>query len=135
MEIVRYDKHRWDLVSEEIHFYVFEEHRSRDLNRIDFALVAWSDDIPVGYLTCRETDSESVYISHGGVLPDSRLTEDSKAAFSGILDFLKKNYKRANMLVENTNVKMLKKALNEKFIPVGITNYCGSTFVDLRSEF
>lgn len=135
MEVIRYDKYKWELVSEEIHSYVFGEYRNKDLNRIDFALVAWIEDSPIGYITCRETDSDSIYISYGGVLPESRHSEDSKMAFEEILNFLKLNYKRANMLVENTNVFMLKKALNSNFIPVGITNYCGSVFVDLRAEF
>ena len=135
MEVIHYPKAKWDLLAEDIHALIFEEHREGSLNRIDFALVAWNDETPVGYITCRETDSESVYIGYGGVFPESRNSQDSKIAMDAIIDELSKSYKRANMLVENTNVFMLKKSLNTGFIPVGITNYCGSVYVDLRREF
>lgn len=135
MNVVKYSKEDWDLVSEDIHQSVFGEFRPSSLNRFDFALAAWEHEHPVGYITCRETDAESVYISYGGVFPENRQSRDSKAGMSAIIDYLKFHYKRANMLVENSNVFMLKKALNHGFLPVGIANYCGSIFVDLRLEW
>ena len=135
MNIVRYDKTQWDLVSESIHEMVFEEKRPAVLNRYDFTLAVWEESKPIGYIMFRETDSESVYISYGGILKESRNSDDSKKAFIMILGQIKETYKRANMLVENVNIFMLKKALNAGFIPVGITNYCGHTYVDLRMEF
>lgn len=135
MDIVRYDKTQWDLVSEGIHAVIFGEIRPASLNRYDFTLSVWDESTPVGYISFRETDSESVYISYGGIMPESRNSEKSKKAFLLILEQIRETYKRANMLVENTNIFMLKKALNAGFIPVGITNYCGQTYVDLRMEF
>ena len=135
MNLAKYDKIEWDLVAEDIHQVIFGEHRPVDLNRFDFVLVAWGETNPVGYVTCRETDSESIYISYGGVFPESRNTELSKIGMALILDFLKNNYKRANMLVENQNIFMLKKALNHGFIPVGIANYVGKVYLDLRIEW
>ena len=135
MNVVRYDKSQWDLVAEGIHEVIFGEIRPSSLNRFDFALAAWNDVSPIGYITCRETDSESVYISYGGVMPESRNSDESKAGMNALVDYLKDNYKRANMLVENTNIFMLKKALNTGFLPVGIANYRGSIFVDLRLEW
>ena len=135
MHVLKYDKLQWEKVAEQIHNIVFDEYRPSSLNRIDFALVAWKDVDPIGYVTCRETDSESIYISFGGVMPENRNSENSKAGMEVILSYLKEHYKRANMLVENTNIFMLKKALNIGFLPVGIANYRGSIFVDLRYEW
>lgn len=134
MNVVKYDKEQWELVSEGIHELVFDEIRPSFLNRIDYALVVW-DEEPIGYVTCRETDSESIYISYGGIIPKNRRTDKSKQAMNEIISYLKSNYKRANMLVENTNIFMLKKALNNNFIPVGVANYRGSIFIDLRYEW
>lgn len=135
MNVVRYDKEQWDLVAEGIHEVVFGEIRPSSLNRFDFALVAWNGSTPIGYITCRETDAESVYIGFGGVVPESRNSIESKSGMEALISFLASQYKRANMLVENTNIFMLKKALNTGFLPVGIANYRGSIFVDLRMEW
>lgn len=135
MDVVKYDKSQWDLVAESIHQTIFKEVRLSSLNRFDYALVIWDENRPIGYITCRETDSESIYISYGGVLPESRNSLDSADGMKALIEYLKKHYKRANMLVENNNVFMLKKALNSGFLPVGVTNYCNSIFVDLRLEW
>ncbi len=135
MKVVKYDKAQWDLVAEGIHKAVFGEYRPANLNRFDFALCVWDEMIPVGYITCRETDSESVYISYGGVLPEVRRSSESQKGMELLVDYLKSNYARANMMVENTNVPMLKKAMNHGFLAVGIFNYCGSIYLDLRNEW
>lgn len=135
MNVVKYEKSQWDLVSDGIHQLVFGEYRNSSVNRFDFALVAWEGVSPIGYITCRETDCESIYISYGGVMPENRNSIESKVGMDALISYLKESYKRANMLVENTNVFMLKKALNTGFIPVGIANYCGSVYVDLRLEW
>lgn len=135
MNVVQYDKLQWELVAEGIHEIVFGEYRPNSLNRYDYVLCVWNGSNPVGYITCRETDSESVYIGYGGVVPESRQTEESKEGMTMLLDFLKKKYMRANMMVENTNVKMLKKAMNHGFVAVGIFNYRGSIYLDLRNEW
>lgn len=135
MDVVKYDKSQWDLVAEGIHQTIFKEVRPASLNRFDYALVVWDESRPIGYITCRETDSESIYISYGGVWPESRNSLDSADGMRALLEYLKQHYKRANMLVENNNVLMLKKSLNSGFLPVGVTNYCNSIFVDLRLEW
>jgi hypothetical protein len=66
MDVVKYDKSQWDLVAEGIHQTIFKEVRPSSLNRFDYALVIWDENRPIGYITCRETDSESIYISYGG---------------------------------------------------------------------
>lgn len=135
MDVVKYDKSQWDLVAEGIHQTIFKEVRPASLNRFDYALVVWDGSRPIGYITCRETDAESIYISYGGVMPEARKSDESKSGMLSLISYLKQHYKRANMLVENTNVFMLKKALNSGFYPVGVTNYCNSIFVDLRLEW
>ena len=135
MKVVKYDKAQWDLVSEGIHELVFGEYRPSSLNRFDFALCVWDESEPIGYITCRETDSESLYIGFGGVFPNQRKSKKSKDGMFFLLDYLRQDYKRANMLVENSNVFMIKKALNHGFRVVGIANYMGNVYLDLRLEW
>ena len=67
-------KHRWDPIAEDIHKRVFSEDRLASMNRFDFAIYVHENDKPFGYVTCRETDDKTVYISYGGVIPEARGT-------------------------------------------------------------
>jgi len=126
-----YLPHEWRLVSEDAHLATFNELRPCDMNRIDFALVVW-DKNPLGYMTCREFDSETIYISYGGAFEKSfKVLEGYKA----MLNSLKETYKRATTLVENNNIPMLKMAMSQGFLITGIKNFKNQIYLELSQEF
>lgn len=112
MNLVVYSEKEWKGVSEAMHSFVFDEHRDKDMSRIDFAIAIWDKEDPLGYITCREFDAESIYIGFGGVLPQVRGKGKTKQAFEMALDHLKYGYHRAFMIIKNDNLKMLKLAMN-----------------------
>lgn len=130
MNLVKYCPEEWLDFSEMVHSLVFNESRSKDIARFDFVLAVWDQMIPVGYVHCREMDRDSIYIGYGGAFPDVRGSGKSLEGFSMILDFLKKDYKRASMLIENNNIKMLKLALNAGFKVIGLRNAEGDIFLE-----
>lgn len=127
----KYSKDEWALVSEDAHLVIFNELRKNDMNRIDFALVVW-DDIPLGYMTCREFDSETIYISYGGSFGKSFKVLEGYKAF---LSYLKETYKRATTLIENNNIPMLKMAMSQGFLITGIKNFKNQIYLELSQEF
>ena len=131
MNLQKYSSDQWVLVAEDMHLSVFGEHRPKDLNRVDFALVCW-DEKPLGYFTCREFDSESVYIGFGGFIEKSFKNVN---AYKLGLDYLRSNYKRATTLVENTNISMIKLAMSQGFLITGIKNFKNIILLELSQEF
>lgn len=131
MNVQKYDPLQWSLVSEDAHILVFNELRSKDMSRIDFALVVW-DGKPLGYMTCRQFDMETIYISYGGAFEKSfKVLEGYKA----MLNSLKESYKRATTLVENNNIPMLKMAMSQGFLITGIKNFKNQIYLELSQEF
>lgn len=126
-----YLPNEWKLVSEDAHLMTFNELRPESLSRIDFALVVW-DEKPLGYITCREFDSETIYISYGGAFEKSfKVLEGYKT----MLNHLKETYKRATTLVENNNIPMLKMAMSQGFLVTGIKNFKNQIYLELSQEF
>lgn len=131
MNVQKYSKDEWALVSEDAHLVAFNELRANEMNRIDFALVVW-DEKPLGYMTCREFDSETIYISYGGAFGKSyKVLEGYKAMLSS----LKEKYKRATTLVENNNISMLKLSMSQGFLVTGIKNFKNQIYLELSREF
>lgn len=131
MNVQKYDALQWSLVSEDIHLLVFNELRPDSMARIDFSLVVW-DEIPLGYITCREFDSETIYISYGGGLGKSFKI---LAGYKMLLESLKSTYKRATTLVENTNISMIKMAMSQGFLVTGIKNIKNQIYLELVVEW
>lgn len=128
--IISYDPSQWGLVSERLHAETFGEFRPDSLNRIDFALVYWLDDEPLGYMTCREMDSESVYIGYGGILPKNRRNPKSFTGYMELLMYLQERYLRASTLIENNNVEMIRLAMKVGFRITGVRNFKGQIFLE-----
>lgn len=135
MNIQEYTSDQWFKIAEIMHLNVFDEHRSADMNRIDYALVVWEDDKPMGYVTCKEYDSHSVYIGYGGAMPYQRGKFNSMQGYKMILDYLKSKYSRVNTLIENTNIVMLKMAFACGFIVTGLRYFNGSVLLENSIEW
>lgn len=135
MNVQVYSSDEWKQVAEDMHMNVFGEFRPKEMNRIDFALVAWEDNRPVGYFTCYEYDSKSIYLGYGGILADSQRTSMAVKAYKMGLDHLKFKYLRANTLIENTNTPMLKLAMSVGFKVTGIRYFNGSIMLEHSIEW
>lgn len=120
--------------SESAHIEVFNEYRPRELERIDYALLATSaakDDI-VGYVTVRELDNESAYWQFGGAVENMRSTPLVVAAYRGFIGKMKETgYKRVSTLVENQNVRYLRLAMAHGFRVIGTRATQGKVYVEL----
>lgn len=135
MIIDRFTRHEWKEYSEEAHKACFGTFKPRDWDRYDFALAARTETTVMGYVTCREMDSDTLYWQFGGSFPGVRTPQGSLRAFQGLLDWVKAKYKRLTFLVENDNCAMLKMAMLHGFRIVGIRNFKGSILLEHLLEF
>ena len=124
-------------IAEMTHLVVFNEKRPKEMNRIDFAiLVEGVEHEPLGYGTYREVDSESVYMQYGGCFPNAQNTISAWEVYVAAIDTLeKKGYKRANTLIENENIRMLKFAFKKGFKIIGVRMFEGKIYCELLKEF
>jgi hypothetical protein len=123
-------------MSEDAHLICFNEKRDKSLDRLDFVLFAVTEHEPVAYMTCREHDADTIYLSHGGKLPSRQGTLGAFKAYVAMLRRLKTmRYKRALTLIENTNRDMLRSACKVGWIITGITARQGKILVEHTMEF
>ena len=132
-----YPSNEWNTQFAEIaHAVVFDEKRPKEMNRLDFAIICYRDADPLTYVTCREFDSESVYMQYGGAFPSARGTTLSFSCYKKILEELADlNYKRATTLIENENIPMLKFAFKAGFRIIGVRLFEGQIFCELLKNF
>lgn len=135
MEVVKLSPDEWRGVAEDTHLVVFSEKRPASLDRIDYALLACAD-APLGYITVRETDAESVYWQYGGGFPSSREKIWALRAYQACISWTKaQGYKRINTLIKNDNVRYLKMAMSQGFRVIGVRMHGGSVLCELLLEF
>lgn len=125
----------WAGFSEAAHKICFSEQKPKEWDRIDFALLGVnSDDVPLGYVTCREMDANAVYWQFGGAFPSSRGTINSFACYAEFFRFCQLRYKRIATYIENTNQAMLKMAMKIGFLITGIRNFDGEILLELTAD-
>lgn len=134
MNLVRYEADEWEKYAEACHGLVFNEHRPASMDRISYALIAGDDRSPVGYVTCRELDSESVYWQYGGVVEDRRGVAGYKS-INLIHDYAKELYKRVTTYVENDNIGYLHILMKLGFRVIGIRTFKCKIYLELYKEF
>lgn len=106
------------------------------MDRIDFALLAVTDSgSPAGYVTCRETDNETVYWQFGGAFPSIKGTVLSMRAYEDFINWTRERYSRVYTLIENTNSAMLRMAQKVGFSIIGIKNFKGQILLEHLMEF
>ena len=121
INVKRIEKSEWVSLSRDAHVSVFKEEWEAEKERVDFALLTTdSEDQLIQYATLRELDSESVYIQYGGSFPTYRGSIPAYRSFQAILRWLGERYPNVTFLTENTNLAMLKFAIREGFIIVGL---------------
>lgn len=133
-EIDRLDSVEWKNLSESAHLICFNEKRSGDLDRIDYALVIKDDGGLVGYCTARELDKDSVYWQYGGAFPGTHSSAKAVGAYEELVEWTLERYERITTLVENTNVRYLKLAMHAGFRIIGCRFFKGDILVELLNE-
>jgi len=123
----------WVNYAEDSHAAVFKEFRPSSMDRISYALAATDESGVIGYVTCRETDSESLYWQHGGAV-DTRYGIAAYRGFEAFLDNAKP-YKRVTTLVRNDNIKYLHLLMKFGFRVIGLRCVKNEIFLELTIEF
>lgn len=135
IEVKKLMPDEWKSLSEDAHRICFNEEKPVSFDRIDYALLCVSQDIPRMYVTCREYDHETVYFQYGGAFPGTRQTVMSWTCFAAITNFVARTYKRVAMLIENTNTVMLKFAMKIGYRIIGVRCFAGSVLLEHLLEF
>lgn len=136
MKIVRVEKDAWRDLSENAHLLCFDKTKDPSTERIDFALLAVGErEEPIGYVTLREIDKDTVYWQFGGSFENARGTIKSFQIYQSFVRYSKEHYKRVTTLIENDNLVMLKMAMKVGFRIIGIRNFKGSVLLEHLLEF
>lgn len=137
IRIVQISAREWAKWSEKAHLVVFGERSSAEMDRFDFTLVSELEENSrmLGYVTCREFDSKSLYWQYGGAFPGTKSTSLSYPAYQKMVAWCASKYDRVMTLVENQNYPMLKMHLKNGFLIVGFRVHKGVGMVELVKEF
>lgn len=135
MEVKQFAPSEWKKISKEVHTYAFKEDPIDGMETIDFALMVLKDEKPMCYCTCILFDGMSVYMQHGGALPDGAGTTNIAKGYHLLVNWLFERYPRLTTKIQNTNIPMFKLAFSAGFIPNGIyMHHDKSIFVNLIKE-
>lgn len=114
----------WSQYAKTAHAVVFGTLFPPEKQRIDHVLVAREGDKLMGYVTCREMDSETIYWQYGGAFPGTKDTLSAWRGYQAMVDLCKGSvYKRITTLIENDNSPMLKMAMKVGFKIQGVRTH------------
>lgn len=134
--VLQIDKTRWaSHFSTSAHLAAFGTTRHPEHERIDYALLAVHGEAPVGYVTVRELDHETVYWVYGGVFPDWRGTLLGGRVIKQTFDKQGTLARRLRFLVKSHNRAMLRVALSLGTLPVGTRLAGTELFVEFEHLF
>lgn len=124
-----YDKKAWSEISESAHLGVFSAHYPFQDERVDFALIGTKDEEVLGYVTCREIGSKTLYMQFGGVFQNTKGGILVWEAFKACLNWCRSRYQKIVMFIENTNYPMLRIAQKAGFLITGV-RFCEGILVE-----
>lgn len=137
MIIKKIDPEPWSRISENVHRACFGTYLPISRNRIDYALLVIDGklDVPLGYVTVRETDEKTAYWQFGGAFPGPKGTARVFRGYMALLDWMRASrYELVTMKIVNTNTSMLRMALKAGFQIVGTKIHGGHTLVECEKE-
>jgi len=135
MIVRKFSPTEWAVMAENAHRYCFSEIRPADMDRISFAIASFEDEVPFGYVTVRELDSESVYWQYGGAFKSCEKSVKVLKHYQGYINFCKEaGYKRISTYIQNTNLPMLKMAMHCGFRIIGVRLFQNEVFCELLNE-
>jgi hypothetical protein len=113
----------------------FGSERDPNVERCDFVLVAKDSELdPVGFITCHEMDSETLYWQFGGATEKIKKTIRVSSHYSHFLVWSLSKYKRVTTRIENKNLAMLRMALKVGFLVIGVWNIKNKVYLELCCE-
>lgn len=130
MIIERLTPNQWSELSENAYKASFGNYRPSTKDRVDFALLGVESGVPVGFITCYEHDSETIYWQFGGAFPGTLKTLKVLEYYSQAVDWCRGRYKKILTFIENTNLAMLRLAMKVGFRISGVRYYNGSILVE-----
>lgn len=137
VEIKRLSPEEWKKLAFDAHKTVFGEIREAEKDKIDFVLFATDkSNTPVGYITVKHMDDESVYWQFGGSFPTYRGTSTTYRSYEMSVNWVQqRGYKRILTYIENTNIPMLKMAMKVGFKIIGIKVFKEHVLLEHILEF
>lgn len=138
MMLGRYSLEEWNKIAFNAHLTCFSEFRDPSFNRYDYVLCTFKEDSEktiATYASIIELDKDTAYMQHGGAFPSVEGTALVVRSYKKIIDHLRARYKRASTKISNYNLKMLKMALSEGFIIIGVDCHVDGTYLHLINEF
>ena len=120
----------WALLGRTSHALTFGEMREPMLNRHHFTVAVMHSGDMGGFFTCLEMDSETLYIQHGGVLPNFQKTIHATQGYAAFIDWCEARYKRLTTKIENINAPMLRLAMKMGFLIVGTSTFKNKIYLD-----
>lgn len=133
VELLYIEPEDWGKYAEDSHAAVFKEYRPSSMDRISYALAASDERGVIGYVTCRETDAESIYWQYGGAV-ETRYGIAAYRGFEAFIEYSEKRYKRVSTLVKNDNIKYLHLLMKFGFRVIGLRSFGGEIFLELLKE-
>jgi hypothetical protein len=121
----------WKNVTREAHMISFGIDRDPDMDRIDYALFVRNDSDPCCYSTIIEIDKLSVYMQHGGAMPNVAKGVYTVRGYLMMINWLKENYSTISTRILNTNIPMIKCAMAAGLLVNGVEINDGETFLSL----
>lgn len=133
--VLQCDPHQWvRKFSELAHLSSFGEFRSKDVERIDFALVVFRGSDPGGYVTCIEIDKDHLYWQIGGAFESYQKSPYVYAGFMKLLEHSFEKYKMVSIRVLNENIRTIHLAMRMGFRIVGTWAHGARVLVDMVCE-
>lgn len=123
MILCRYPLEEWKKIAFNAHLACFGEERDADTNTYDYVLCSFKDDPEktiCGYIGILEQDKHSAYLQHGGAFPTMEGTALTMRSYKMAVNYLKERYNILFCTILNTNISMLKMALNVGFKIIGV---------------
>lgn len=135
MKTLMFSADEWKNMAENAHRYCFAEIRPSDMDRISYALMGVDGEVPTGYVTVRELDSESVYWQYGGAFKSIEKSINVLKTYQGFINRTKEmGVKRISTYIQNTNLPMLKMAMHCGFRIIGTRTFKNEIFCELINE-
>jgi hypothetical protein len=120
-EVIEIDAKTWsESYSEFAHAIGFGTVKKPETERIDFAMMGVKDGLPMGYITCHELDSKTVYWQFGAPFPGTKGTINVYRAYEAGAKLCLAKYDKIVTYIGNHNISMLKMAMQVGFRITGI---------------
>lgn len=123
VQVLPVSKEEWAVLAADAHKIVFGEVLPEGQAKIDFTLlpIDVEKDEPLGYVTVREIDRKTAYLSFGGAFPSGKGTIKTWLAYSACHQKLKElKYSEALTFIKNNNRAMLKFAAKIGYLITGV---------------